>query len=368
MGSTEQQSDPLSPQNDVYTVIVRRERFELYHDQITFDSPNYFTACFLSDFSESAARTLRLSRNPTLFSIIVEYLSGYPILPLSAQTIPSTMDLASAHRCLLADAQFYGLQRLCELLESRRPEIDLRWTGYANEMVSLRDVVKGTLPAGIVQRDDGTLVSLDSGLPPLVFVKDVVFTLLLNTTAKAEMSERALWSRRYSRAERHLGLSIRITSPSTPTTPSKDVVLSLDPFSEASPSALMSDRTSGSYGSFCKTVKREEYWDRHVYVDGKLRDFGRICALEDDLGLDEGVRVRLMNTFSEGERMLRWREVSLVWWADEVLFRLIPRGHTVGPSAPEDALAVDLVYARLRTRRNVLQNVRVLATGAEGDD
>ena len=166
----------LDPRNDVYTVLVRGERFELYHDQITFDSPNYFTACFLSDFAESAARTLRLSRNPTLFAIIVEYLSGYPILPLSAQAIPSTMDLASAHRCLLADAQFYGLQRLCELLESRSPEIDVRWTGYANEMVSLRDVVKGTLPAGIVRRDDGTLVSLDSGLPPLVFAKDVVFT------------------------------------------------------------------------------------------------------------------------------------------------------------------------------------------------
>lgn len=43
-------------------------------------------------------------------------------------------------------------------------------------MVSLRDVVKGTLPAGIVRRDDGTLVSLDGGLPPLVFAKGAVFT------------------------------------------------------------------------------------------------------------------------------------------------------------------------------------------------
>ena len=42
-------------------------------------------------------------------------------------------------------------------------------------MVSLLEVVKGTLPAGIVRRDDGKLVSLDSGLPPLVFAKDVVF-------------------------------------------------------------------------------------------------------------------------------------------------------------------------------------------------
>ena len=189
------------------------------------------------------------------------------------------------------------------------------------------------------------------------------------------MAERALWSRRYSRAERHLGLSIRITSPSTLTTPSTDVVLSLDPFAEASPSSLMSDRTSGSYGSFCKAVKREEYWEqldgrpvqdsRHVYVDGKLCDFSSICTLEYDPGVDEGVRVRLMDTISEGERTLRWREVSLVWWADEVLFRLIPRGHTVGPSAREDALGVDLVCARLRTRRDVLQNIRVRAMGVE---
>ena len=170
------QSDSPSSGNEVYTVVVRGERFELYQDQITFDSPNYFTACFLSDFAESAGHTLKLSRNPTLFSIIVEYLSGYPILPLSVQAIPSSMDMASAHRYLLADAEFFGLQRLCELLENRGPDIDLRWAGYANEMISLRDVVKGKLPVGIVRRNDGTLASVSNGLPPLVFAKDVVFT------------------------------------------------------------------------------------------------------------------------------------------------------------------------------------------------
>ncbi len=193
--------------------------------------------------------------------------------------------------------------------------------------------------------------------------------LLLNTVAKAEMAERAIWSRRYSKTETYLALSLRLTSPSTITAPSTDITLSLNPSSDSSPSALMSDRTSGSYGSFCKAVRREQYWEqlngrpvqdaRRVYIDGEVCDFGKICALEDVIGMDEGARVRLLDTFSEDGRTLRWREVSLVWWADEVLCRVIPRGHRVGPSSPEDALAVDLVCARLRSRQNVLQNVRV---------
>ncbi|KAI1795375.1 hypothetical protein LXA43DRAFT_1091030 [Ganoderma leucocontextum] len=67
-------SDSPSPLNDIYTLIVHGEHFELHHDQIIFDSPNYFTACFLLDFAESAKCTIRLSQNPTFFAVIVEYL------------------------------------------------------------------------------------------------------------------------------------------------------------------------------------------------------------------------------------------------------------------------------------------------------
>ncbi|EJF60270.1 hypothetical protein DICSQDRAFT_137599 [Dichomitus squalens LYAD-421 SS1] len=176
MASPAPSASPSSPDNDVYTVVVRGETFELYHDQITFDSPNYFTTCFLSGFAEAKDRTLRLSRHPTLFAIIVEYLSGYPILPLSSQAVPPKMDLANAHRCLLSDAQYYGLQRLCALLTKPTLDMDLGWIGYANEVVDLRDVIRGKLPVGIVRREDGSVVSAHNGLPVIAYARDVVFT------------------------------------------------------------------------------------------------------------------------------------------------------------------------------------------------
>ncbi|KAI0700392.1 hypothetical protein C8T65DRAFT_580310 [Cerioporus squamosus] len=161
------QSSSLLDKNTVYKVIVRGEEFQLTHDQISFDSPNYFTTCFTSGFAESCGRKLRLHRNPALFTLIVEYLSGYPILPLSADYLPAGMGVTTAHRFLRADAQFYGLEKLCGMLSLPVPSTYLAWIGLASDVVHLQDVLSpaSTLPDGVVRADDGSVVSERTRLP-----------------------------------------------------------------------------------------------------------------------------------------------------------------------------------------------------------
>ncbi|TFK85588.1 hypothetical protein K466DRAFT_494465 [Polyporus arcularius HHB13444] len=161
-------NDGINNANDCYTINVRGEVFFLNNSQISYDSPNYFTACFGSEFSEARSRTLLLNRHPAVFTIIVDYLSGYPVLPLSPRAISATIDMETALRYLLVDAQFY------DLLTMPPPTVDLSWAGLANDFVNLRDVLDDTLPDGIVKREDGSVVSQESELPVFVYAQDVV--------------------------------------------------------------------------------------------------------------------------------------------------------------------------------------------------
>ncbi|KAH7335795.1 hypothetical protein B0J17DRAFT_667848 [Rhizoctonia solani] len=97
-----------------YTISLQGRDFQLDRSQIEFDSPNYFTMCFLGDFREAQTRRVELSRDPDLFQIIVSYLSGYSVLPLAARHIPATMSSATAMRNLRTDANFYRLQGLIQ--------------------------------------------------------------------------------------------------------------------------------------------------------------------------------------------------------------------------------------------------------------
>jgi hypothetical protein len=87
-----------------YTVIVRGQPFHLSKAQISFDSPNLFTDSFLGDFAEASSHNMKLDSNPDIFSLIVEYLSGYPILPLDEAMVPRQMSVQSATRYLVKDA------------------------------------------------------------------------------------------------------------------------------------------------------------------------------------------------------------------------------------------------------------------------
>jgi hypothetical protein len=124
-----------------YTVVVLGEKFVLTKSQIEYDSPNYFTACFLGDFREAQTRQIELSRDPSLFTIIVKYLCGYSILPLNEKQIPPDMSPTSALVNLRADAAFYqldGLIQACdEHLADRPPYLAL--LGVSNHQANLID-------------------------------------------------------------------------------------------------------------------------------------------------------------------------------------------------------------------------------------
>ncbi|KDN34339.1 hypothetical protein RSAG8_12570, partial [Rhizoctonia solani AG-8 WAC10335] len=108
-----------------YTVVLRGQEFVLTKSQIEFDSPNYFTACFLGDFREGQTKRLVLTRNLELFQLVVEHLCGYEIFPLDDKTIPSHMPPDAVLRNLRADALFYqldGLVKSCdEIIKSSTP-------------------------------------------------------------------------------------------------------------------------------------------------------------------------------------------------------------------------------------------------------
>lgn len=171
-------SDPIQAgaSEDTYTVFVRGEKFVLSHSQITFDSPNHFTSCFLSGFSESKTRTLVLDRNPALFALIVDYLSGYDILPLDPRSLPPTMNLTNATRNLRSDAQYFGLDGLCRLLQGpAHNAAAVCWAGLSPDAVTLESLSGPKLPASVLRSSDGSLVSANDRLVVVVRAHDLEF-------------------------------------------------------------------------------------------------------------------------------------------------------------------------------------------------
>ena len=163
--------------NTKFTVIVRDEEFTLRRTQLDFDAPNYFTTYFYGDFAEAEAgvTTLTLDRSPDLFAIIVEYLSGYHILPLAQKAIPRTMSMKTAMLNLVEDAAFYGLTRLHTLLTSpSSPKIDFGWTGFSNRVITFEDVLNSNLPESVNYSTSG-LCSFDggSGKPVIIFARNM---------------------------------------------------------------------------------------------------------------------------------------------------------------------------------------------------
>jgi hypothetical protein len=95
---------------------------------------------------------MKLDSNPDIFSLIVEYLSGYPILPLDEAMVPRRMSVQSATRYLVKDADYLGLAGLHELLV--RPRMDTRafeeWADTERYGVNLVDVLSDRLPSSVV--------------------------------------------------------------------------------------------------------------------------------------------------------------------------------------------------------------------------
>ncbi|ELU38927.1 hypothetical protein AG1IA_07045 [Rhizoctonia solani AG-1 IA] len=141
-----------------YTVIMRGQEFVLTKSQIEFDSPNYFSSCFLGDFREAQSRSLELCRNPDLFRIIVEYLCGYEVLPLNDKLLPSFMSTKMGLENLRIDALFYqleGLVKACETfakprISHRVPKMSFMLLGYTARNTN---ILSDTAPKGISVRD-----------------------------------------------------------------------------------------------------------------------------------------------------------------------------------------------------------------------
>ncbi|CAE6439935.1 unnamed protein product [Rhizoctonia solani] len=98
----------------LFTVILQDRKFTLTQSQVEFDSPNYFSTRFLGDSRGSQTRQIKLNRDPDLFKIILNYLCGYAVLPLSAKQIPEHMSPATVLSNLRSDAVFYQLNGLVQ--------------------------------------------------------------------------------------------------------------------------------------------------------------------------------------------------------------------------------------------------------------
>ena len=198
-----------------YTVIVRDEQFTLHRSQIEFDAPNYFTAYFLGEFRESGCTTLMLDRNPDLFAILIEYMSGYTILPLSSKSLPRTMNPEIALRNLAEDAAFYGLSRLHDKLTRPRPaEINFAWTGFSSRVIMLDDLLTGTVrdvnytTSGLCAIDHGhaprPVVIYARGLPVRYAISFAILYMLPSLTYFTHCSDLLGTQTCFARAVPHL--------------------------------------------------------------------------------------------------------------------------------------------------------------------
>ncbi|ORY75384.1 hypothetical protein BCR35DRAFT_333176 [Leucosporidium creatinivorum] len=102
-----------------YTISLRGTVFTLSGAVLQSHLPNYFTRALLAPPSSQLvtprSSAMELDRDPKLFEVVVNYLSGYEVFPLS-QTAFLT-DRATATRNLLLDARFYKLKGLEEMVE-----------------------------------------------------------------------------------------------------------------------------------------------------------------------------------------------------------------------------------------------------------
>jgi hypothetical protein len=141
----------MSTNDTIYTIIARGEVFKLSKAQISFDSPNLLSDSLLGHFAEASSRELKLDCHPDLFAIIVDYLSGYPVLPLRTAMLPQRMDTELAMRYLAKDADYLGLNRLHELLCPPQTVSTAfeDWAFSEKYGVSLVDVLNDRLPASV---------------------------------------------------------------------------------------------------------------------------------------------------------------------------------------------------------------------------
>lgn len=117
-------TDDVAQAEDAYTVVLRGEAFKLSRSQLESEPGNMLADALLGDFQEGQTRTMKLDRNPAVFKLILEHLSGYTILPL-CESDWSAIGLSEEKllRYLKDDAVYYcmsGLQSKLQEEEDRK--------------------------------------------------------------------------------------------------------------------------------------------------------------------------------------------------------------------------------------------------------
>lgn len=111
-----------------FQVVVRDKAFNLSREQITFESGNLIEQTYLlkSPGGMSGNNSiLKVDRHPGSFAIIVDYLSGYDIFPLSdEECFKAGMDRDRLLRYLVSDAIYYQLPVLGD--RTKKEQIRLR--------------------------------------------------------------------------------------------------------------------------------------------------------------------------------------------------------------------------------------------------
>ncbi|CAE6454204.1 unnamed protein product [Rhizoctonia solani] len=122
---------------DTYTVVVRDRFFKLTKAQMEQDAPNYFTSHFLDSSGQCVTRIMEISRDPSLFELVLKYLNGYQVFPIHPTLIPSCCTPETAIGDLCADAEFYGLAGLVSLCKSKEAPKSTPTVRFASSQVAV---------------------------------------------------------------------------------------------------------------------------------------------------------------------------------------------------------------------------------------
>lgn len=104
--------EPREDPSSIYTVIVRDKAFNLSHSQVERDSPNFFTSSFFDASGQRLTQAIEVSRDPSIFELVLRYLNGYQAVPIPYGLVPPYSTPGTALADLRADAEFYQLDRL----------------------------------------------------------------------------------------------------------------------------------------------------------------------------------------------------------------------------------------------------------------
>lgn len=98
---------------ELFTISLQGQMFQLDAQQINFDPSPMFRFEYRDD-------PLYSTRSPLIFSIIVDYLNGYEVIPIVEGRGGMSRDQVETN--LLLDAEHFGLKNLVQLLKTCQSE------------------------------------------------------------------------------------------------------------------------------------------------------------------------------------------------------------------------------------------------------